>query len=92
MLEVLGLDISAKFLVFLMLSFSFFVGIILLVSSDAFRSFNQALQKEYGLKRRIAPQLEDARVDFVDRVLIKYRLMAGLLICIAAFFLLLLYK
>ena len=52
----------------------------------------RALQKEYGLKRRLAPKLEDAHINFIDRVLMKYRVLAGMTICLASFFLLLLYK
>ena len=92
MLEIMGLDISAKFLIFLMLSLAFFVGLLLLVSHEAFAVFHSKLQQEFGLKRRIAPKLEDTQVDVVDKVLLQYRFLAGLLICLAAFFLLLLYK
>ena len=92
MLDTLGLDISAKFLIFLMLSLAFFVGLLLLVSHEAFQSFHNKLQQEFGLKRRIAPKLENTQVDIVDKVLLKYRFLAGLMICMAAFFLLLIYK
>ncbi len=92
MFEVLGLDISGKIIFFLMLSFSFFVGILLMVSREGFDAFNKALQKEYGLRKRIAPQIEDTHVDVVDKILTRYRFMAGMLICLASFFLLLIYK
>ena len=92
MLRVFGLDLSTKVLVDLMLSFSFFVGIVLMVSSEAFGAFHKALQKEYGLKRRLAPKLEDTKFDIIDQVLMKYRVFAGMLICLTSFFLLLLYK
>lgn len=91
MFEVLGLDVSAKVLFNLMLSFSFFVGLILMVSQEAFSAFHKALQKEYGLKRKLAPMLENTRFDFIDRVLMKYRVFAGMAICITSFFLLLVY-
>ena len=92
MFELFGLDISAKVLVDLFLSFSFFVGIVLMVSREAFGAFHQALQKEYGLKRRLAPKIEDKRFDLVDKILMKYRVFAGMLICVTTFFLLLLYR
>ena len=92
MIELFGLDVSLQFLVYLMLSFSFFIGIILLVSPNAFDALNTALQKEYGIKRRLAPKVEDSRIDFVDRILLKYRTLAGLLIALSAFALLILYK
>ena len=90
MFEVFGLDISAKILEDLMLSFSFFVGIVLMVSREAFGAFHKALQKEYGLKRRLSPKLENTRSDIIDKILIKYRVFAGVVISITAFFLLLL--
>ena len=92
MLEVFGLDVSARVLVDLMLSFSFFVGLILVVSREAFGAFHKALQKEYGLKRRLAPKLEDSGSDIIDKILMKYRVFAGLIISITAFFLLLAYR
>ena len=92
MLEVFGWDISGKLLFNLMLSFAFFVGIILMVSREAFSAFHKALQKEYGLKRKLAPKLEDPQFDIIDKILMKYRVMAGMLICITTFFLLLLYR
>ncbi len=92
MVEIFSLDISLKFLFKLMLSLAFFVGILLMVSQEAMQVFHKNLQKEFGLKRRIAPKLEDDASDIVDRVLIKYRVLAGLLIAMCSFFLLLIYK
>ena len=92
MLEVFGLDVSAKILIYIMISFSFFVGIILMVSQEAFSAFHKSLQKEYGLKRRLSPKIENTYIDFIDRVLMKYRVLAGMLISLTAFFLLLMYK
>ena len=92
MLEVFGLDISAHVLFNLMLSFAFFVGLILMVSREAFGAFHQALQKEYGLKRRLAPKIENHSSDIIDKILIKYRVFAGMVICIIAFFLLLAFR
>ena len=92
MLEVFGVDISARMLIYLFLCFAFFVGIILMVSQEAFGAFHKALQKEYGIKRRLAPKLEDTEFDIIDQVLMKYRVFAGMLICLTSFFLLLLYK
>ena len=92
MVAILGLTESMRFLVFLMLSFSFFIGIVLMVSHEAFAHLNQAFQKEYGLKKRLLPKLENIRVSFIDWIVLKYRFIAGLLISVLSFLLLLLYK
>ena len=92
MYKLLGLDESLRFFVYLMLSFSFFVGILLIVSQEAFVHFNKALQKEIGLRKRIIPQLENKEIQFIDLVILKYRLFCGILISVSAFLLLLIYK
>lgn len=74
----------------LLLSFAFFVGIMLLVSRNAFTQFDSALQKEYGLKYQLLPKLEQPKIQFVDWLLLRYRFFSGLLISISAFILLLL--
>ena len=92
MLEMLGVIDAAKFFIYLMLAFAFFVGVLLLVSDEAFSLFNKDLQKEYGLKKRLFPKIEDSWYGFVDFLLLKYRFVSGLLITIIAFILLLVYK
>lgn len=92
MIEALGLLESAQFFVYLMISFAFFVGILLLVSQDAFSTFDRELQKEYGVKKRFFPKIEDFHINFIDVVVLKYRVLAGLIITITAFILLLIYK
>ncbi len=92
MLDIFGYDVSVTFLVYLMLSFAFFVGVLLMVSQEAFIHFSNALQKEFGVKRRLFPKIEDTYFDIIDRVLIKYRILAGLVIAIVSFALLLFYK
>ncbi len=77
---------------YIMISFSFFVGILLLVAPEAYEHFNRALQKEYGLKVRLVPQMEDRFFSFIDKTIIKYRLAAGMVISVSAFVLLLLYR
>ena len=89
MMEILGLTVPIRFLANLMLSLAFFVGILLMVSRDAFVTLNKDLQREYGIKRRMAQKLEDVHIDVVDRTFLKYPVPAGLLIAIAAFILLL---
>ena len=92
MIEIFGLDLSVNFIVYLMLSFAFFVGILLMVSQEAFVQFNNSLEREYGMKRRIIPKMEDTCFDFIDKVLIRYRVLAGLIISVCSFALLLAYK
>ena len=92
MLEVLGLDVSISMIIYLMLSFSFTIGIILMVSQESFMELNKALQREYGVKRRLIPGVEDTQNYFIDRVILKYRVFSGLLITVTAYFLLLIYK
>lgn len=92
MLENMGLSESLSMIIYLMLSFAFFVGIMLLVSEESFRFFNTALEKEYGLKQRLIPGIENTQNKFIDFVILKYRMFSGLCIVIASFMLLLLYK
>lgn len=89
MLDVFGLDVSSQIFFRLMVSFAFFIGVVLLVSPEAFEALNKSFQKEYGLKIRIFPKLEDTTVNIVDKTIIKHRVFAGFLISLTAFFLLL---
>ena len=73
----------------LMLSFAFFIGIILMISRDAFITLNRDLQREYGIKRRLSAKLEDVYIDVVERASLKYPVFVGLFIAIFAFILLL---
>ncbi len=88
-LEIVG---AAKLFIFIMLAFAFFVGVLLLVSDQAFNMFNKDLQREYGIKKRLFPKIEDSRFEFIDFLLLKYRFISGLLIAVIAFILLLIYK
>ena len=81
-----------KLVIYFMLSLAFFVGILLLVSQEAFNIFNDDLKKEYGIKKRLFPKIEDQWFNLVDFVVLKYRFWAAILITVAAFILLLLYK
>ena len=42
MIEFLGLDISAKMFFYIMVSFSFFVGVFLMASPEAFKAIDKA--------------------------------------------------
>ncbi len=90
--KLLGLDNSAQMFFYIMISFSFVIGIILTVAPEAFEKLNQALQKEYGIKKRILPKLEDTKFDVIDKILIRKRAVAGVIISVLSFILLLIYK
>ena len=92
MWEDLGLRDSLRMFSFLMLSFAFFVGIMLVVSQEAFEIFNRALLREIGLRKRLLPGIEDTKFSFVDFVILKFPLVAGLIISVSSFILLLIYK
>ncbi|MFA5088949.1 MAG: hypothetical protein WC552_07950 [Candidatus Omnitrophota bacterium] len=92
MLDAFGVIQSIRLFIYIMISFAFFVGILLLVSQEAFDVFSSDLQKEYGLKKRLFPKIEDSGFNFVDFLLLKYRFMAGILIAVIAFILLLVCK
>ena len=89
MIEIFGLDVSSQIFFRLMISFAFFIGIILLVAPSAFEELNKSFKKEYGLRTRLMPKVENTVFDIVDKTILKYRVLAGLMITIAAFFLLL---
>ena len=76
----------------IMISFAFFIGIVLVISPKAFYTLNKAFQREYGIRRRILPKLEDVRIDVIDKIVIKNRIIAGLAISIISFILLLVKK
>ena len=90
--DILGISVSANMFFYIMVSIGFFVGIILMVAPEAFDSLHKSLQREYGLKIRLVPKIENTSVDVIDRAIIKNRVMSGLIISVAAFVLLLLYK
>jgi len=90
--DMLGIGLSANMFFNIMVSFGFFIGIILMIAPEAFDSLNKSLQKEYGLKVRLVPRIEDATVDVIDKTIIKNRIMSGLIISVTAFALLLLYR
>ena len=67
-----------------MLSFTFFVGIVLLFSPKAFGALNRLFQMEYGFRSKVIPKIEDIKIDVIDRIVIKNRLIAGFVISIAS--------
>ena len=83
---------SAEFFFYIMTSFAFFVGIMLIVSYKSFETFNTSLQKEYGLKKRIAPKIENTSGIFIDWIVSRYPLISGIFISVVSFILLLVFK
>lgn len=92
MSRILGLNESVNLVFYLLVSIGFVVGIILMVAPKAFESLNKSLQKEYGLKKRILPQLEDASIEVVDKMVKKNTVIYGMVISTISFILLLIYK
>ena len=92
MIEVMGLDLSARMFFIMMVSFSFFVGVFLMASPDAFKAIDKALQKEYGIKTRFVPHIENSYFDALDKFILKNRVKAGFFIAAFAFILLLVNK
>jgi hypothetical protein len=83
---------SFNMIFYILVSIGFFVGIILMVAPDAYKSLHDALQKEYGIKKRFIPKIEDTKIETIDRALTKNRVIAGMLVSIVSFLLLLIYK
>lgn len=92
LLEELGILDAGWFLWNLMLSFTFFIGIFLIVSKEAIECLNRDFQKEFGWRKNIATQLESKKFVFIDMFVLKYSVWIGLLISVISFVLLLMYK
>jgi len=78
-----------------LVSFGFFVGIVLMVSPEAFDALNRALSKEYGIKTRLVPKIELATIHMLDKIITKkriYGIAAGFAISTISFILLLINK
>lgn len=90
--DIWGIGLSANMFFYIMVSFGFVIGIMLMVSPESFESFHRSLQREYGLKVRLVPRIENTTIELIDKAIIKNRVMSGLVISVTAFILLLLYK
>ncbi|MBN1870445.1 MAG: hypothetical protein JW847_07730 [Candidatus Omnitrophica bacterium] len=76
----------------ILISFGFVIGIILMVAPGAYEAFNQALQKEYGIKKRFIPKIEDGKIEAVENLCKKNTVITGMIISILSFMLLLIFK
>ena len=92
MIEMFALDVSIKLFFHLMVSFAFFIGVILMISSEAFEGVNRVLLREYGIKTKMIPPLESTMINTIDKFVMKNRVFAGMLISIFSFFLLIFFK
>lgn len=63
-----------------------------MVSYEGFKKFDASLQKEYGMKKRIIPKIENTFGVFADWIVSRYPLISGIFICVMSFMLLLMYK
>ena len=73
---------------YLLVSFGFVIGIVLMVSPEAFNSFSEALKKEYGVKKRIIPKIENTMTSIMDDLCKKHAVIIGMFISVASFALL----
>lgn len=92
MVEIFEFNVCAKIIFTLMVSLSFFIGIILLVAPEAYQALNKSLQKEYGLKVRLLPKIENSANFSIDQTVVKYRVFTGLLIAVTSFLLLIIFR
>lgn len=83
---------SWNMIFYILVSIGFTIGIILMVAPKAFDTFNEALQREYGIKKRFIPKVEDTKVGDIDGLCRKNTVITGMLISILCFMLLLIFK
>ena len=87
-----GIFVSMNMIFYLMVSFGFVIGIILMVAPEAFENLHKALQREYGLTVKLAPKFENTVFNAIDKAIVKHRKFTGVLLSITAFVLLIVYK
>jgi len=92
MLDFFILKLTTQKIFNIMVSFSFFIGIILIISPKAFYTLNKTFQREYGIRKRVLRKLEDVKIDVIDKMVIKNRIIAGLIISVVSFVLLLVHR
>ncbi|MCK5179984.1 MAG: hypothetical protein KAR32_10680 [Candidatus Omnitrophica bacterium] len=83
---------SFNMIFYILVSFGFVVGIILMVAPTAYESLNDALQKEYGIKKRFIPKIEDTKIEAIDSICKKNTVITGMIISVVSFMLLLIFK
>ena len=95
MLSFLEIGEAFRLIFYFLVSFSFIMGIVLMVSPEAFDTLNKALSKEYGIKTRILPKIELTVIHVLDKVITKNRahgIIAGFIISTISFLLILFNK
>lgn len=86
---------AVELIFYILVSLGFFVGIVLMVSPEAFDELNKALSKEYGIKTRLLPRIELKAIHVLDKVITKNRMhgmVVGFIISVVAFVLILTYR
>ena len=86
---------AVELIFYFLVSLGFFVGIVLMVSPEAFDVLNKALSKEYGIKTRLIPRIELKAIHILDKIITKNRthgMIIGFIIASASFVLLLAYR
>jgi len=95
MREALELYGVVELIFYILVSFGFSIGLILMVSPEAFDIFNKALSKEYGIKTRLVPRVELKVIHILDKIITKNRargMALGFIIASLSFVLLLVYR
>lgn len=81
-----------RLLMHIFLSLSFAIGVVLIISPEAFDMLSKALSKEYGLRTRFLPKFELKIIHLLDKAITTnraYGIIAGAVIAIISFVLLL---
>jgi hypothetical protein len=62
--------------------------LLLIIYPQSLQDTNEALaEKEYGIKRRIIPLLEEKKIRIIDEFVLGYRTLLGVVFAILAFIL-----
>jgi hypothetical protein len=84
-----GLMLSVKVIFKILVTFGFLVGTLMSSSLENFQKFRQIVEQEYGIKKKIIPKIETKCSDVVDRIVLRNRVIFGVIISAASFLLLL---
>ena len=56
-----------KIIFYILVSMAFVTGVILMVSPNTFEALNKVLRKEFGLRKKFFPKLEDEKIEVIDQ-------------------------
>lgn len=91
MFTAFDLIVFLQLVVRVFVSLSFAIGVILVISPEAFDMLSKALSKEYGLKTRFIPKVELKIIHLLDKIIARHRIygiLAGAVIAILSLILL----